>query len=128
MSKRRILLIDDDHDVLTGTRVRLRAAGYDTVEALDGRQGVESAVQNKPDAILLDVRMPKVDGLETMAMLQEHDETKDIPIVMLSGSVHDQKRALDAGARYFLTKPYIGKKIIAAIGKAITKRSDLETQ
>ncbi|MBM81357.1 MAG: hypothetical protein CMJ78_12310 [Planctomycetaceae bacterium] len=75
------------------------------MEAQDGRKGVETAVENPPDAILLDVRMPQVDGLETIAMLREHDETKDIPVVMLSSSAHDQKRALDAGAKYFLTKP-----------------------
>lgn len=115
----RILLVDDDADVLRGAMLWLKAAGYETYTANDGNQAIAVAVQDKPDAIVMDVRMPNRDGLSAMSQLQQRDDTKDIPIIMLSASLIDQQRALDAGARFFLSKPYEGKKLIAAVNAAV---------
>src|SRR5262249_20023816 len=106
LDKKRVLIVDDDHDIIQGADLRLRAAGYDTLTASDGEQGVAAAVNNTPDAILMDVRMPRLDGLGALAQLKQRAETRDIPVVVLSASLRDQRAALDAGARYFLTKPY----------------------
>jgi CheY-like chemotaxis protein len=117
----RILLVDDDRDVLLGATLRLGAAGYETMVAHDGEEGVAAAMKNRPDAIVLDVRMPKMDGLSALAKLRERAETKHIPIVMLSASLVDQQAALDAGARFFLSKPYQGKTLLAAIQSAMAE-------
>ena len=117
--KKRVLIVDDDHDIIQGTDLRLRAAGYETLTASDGEQGVASALTNGPQAILLDVRMPRLDGLGALAQLKQHEETRDIPVVVLSASLRDQRAALDAGARYFLTKPYRSNDLLLAVQSAL---------
>lgn len=118
-SSRRILLIDDDHEVVFGASLRLRAAGYQTMAAYDGEQGVLAAIDNHPDAIVLDVRMPRLDGLAALAWLRNCEDTKDIPVVMVSASLVDQRAALESGARYFLSKPYQPKSLLAAVASAV---------
>ncbi len=117
-----VLVVDDDRDVLLGTRLRLEFAGYETLTAFDGQEGFESALRHHPDAILLDVRMPRLDGLQALTKLQDREETRHIPVVMLSASLVDQQAALDAGAKYFLTKPYQGKTLLAAIKSATSEQ------
>lgn len=112
-------MIDDDQALLDGTRLRLKASGYDTLEASDGIQGIATAIKAQPDAIVMDIRMPRMDGLKALMELQESIDTKNIPVVMLSASLRDQQRALDAGARFFITKPYEGKNLVRAIESAI---------
>ena len=114
-----VLIIDDDPDVRLGTRVRLNAAGYKTLEAEDGLLGIAMAIEHGPDAILLDVRMPRMDGLTALKLMQNNDITRNTPVVMLSASHVDQTEALDSGAKYFLSKPYQGFQMLAAIDAAI---------
>jgi len=124
-SSRRILVIDDDREFVHGASIRLRAAGYQTISAYNGDQGVVAANENQPDAIVLDVRMPVKDGLTALAELREQNDTKGIPIVMLSASLSDQQRALDGGARFFLRKPYQPNTLVAAVETAI-RESDAD--
>ncbi len=119
----RVLLVDDDRDVRNATSLRLPAAGYETLTARDGKEAVSSAIQNRPDAIVLDVRMPGMDGLAALGEIRRRDDIRQTPIVMLSASLRDQQAALDAGARFFLTKPYQGKTLVAAVGSAISERT-----
>jgi DNA-binding response OmpR family regulator len=114
-----ILLIDDDQDVLRGASLRLGAAGYRPTTACDGRQGIDRAVKDHPDAIVLDVRMPHMDGLQVLSTLRHRAETRAIPVIMLSASLVDQDAALEAGARFFLTKPYQSKALLAALRAAL---------
>lgn len=115
-----ILIVDDDRDVRKGTQLRLQAAGYKTLEAENGIEGIEMAIENKPDAMLLDVRMPKMDGLTALKLMQSNGMTKGMPVVMLSASHVDQSEALDSGARYFLTKPYQGSELLATIDSVLS--------
>ena len=117
--KKTVLLVDDDQALLDGTRLRLRSCGYKTLDANDGIQGVAAAIKLQPDVIVMDVRMPRMDGLSALRELQENEQTKEIPVVVLSASLSDQQRALDAGARFFITKPYEGKDLVRAIESAI---------
>lgn len=120
-AKAQVLIVDDDADVRDGVSRWLHAAGYQTLMADDGEKGVESAVHHSPQAILLDVLMPRKDGMETLAALRSDQSTARIPVVMLSASLRDEQKALDAGARFFIQKPYDGKKLVAAVGAAIEK-------
>jgi DNA-binding response OmpR family regulator len=118
-----VLVIDDERQIAQVTCIRLKNAGYQTLMASDGIQGVEMAVAYLPDAILLDVRMPRMDGLHALAELRSRPETHDIPVVMLSASLIDKPAALDAGARFFLTKPFDATNLIAAICTAVEEAS-----
>ena len=121
--KRRVLLVDDDREIVRGVSIRLRAAGYEILTAHDGQAGVTTAMEHRPDAIVLDVRMPVMDGLTALAILKVHEETKAIPVVILSASVVDQgkAKALELGARYFLEKPYDAKTLVEAVEAAIAE-------
>ena len=120
MKRNKILIIDDDHHIANGARVRLSAAGYDTIVAHDGPEGIEAAMQAQPDAVVLDVRMPTMDGLAAMDRLRQDPATNRIPVVMLSASIVDEKAALNAGARFFIRKPFSGDTLIEAINYVTT--------
>jgi two-component system phosphate regulon response regulator PhoB len=114
-----VLLVDDDRDVAAGASLRLRAAGYRTLTAHDGHEGIRVAKAKRPAAIVLDVRMPHLNGLAALRELRTDRRTRGIPVVMLSASLVDQQAALDAGARYFLTKPYQPASLVTAVERAI---------
>ena len=117
-----VLLVDDDPDIIQAASLRLQLAGYGIVTANDGERGVAMAAQSQPDVILLDVRMPRMDGFAALAELKERSDTKDIPVVMLSASVSDQQAALDAGARFFLRKPYRGEQLLRTVETVIMEQ------
>ncbi|GAA4425515.1 hypothetical protein GCM10023155_12700 [Bremerella cremea] len=117
---RKILIVDDEHDIREGVSYRLRAAGYATLSAENGVEGIASARLHRPDAILLDVQMPEKDGIETLREMRRDAEISYIPIVMLSASLRDELRALDAGARFFVQKPYDGSQLLSALEAALT--------
>lgn len=115
MHQQTVLIVDDDRQIAEGTAVRLRAAGYDILMAHNGAEGIAAAHLKSPDAIVLDVRMPVMDGMEALEKLKDSPSTSQIPVVMLSASVVDQDRALDAGARFFVRKPYVGRDLLNAV-------------
>ena len=119
--KKTVLLVDDDHDLVCGASARLQRAGYRTLEADNGESGVAIAAEQRPDAILLDVRMPVMDGLTALSELRNREDTKQIPVVMLSACVNTQQTALETGARFFLAKPYEGKDLVAAVDAVVSE-------
>lgn len=121
VGRKRVLVIDDEREIAQGACLRLKCAGYDTLTAADGQAGVDAAVTEQPDAILLDVRMPRMDGLTALGQLRLRADTRHIPVVMLSASLVDKPAALDSGARFFLTKPYDASTLIAAVSTAVAE-------
>lgn len=115
----RVLIVDDEADIREGVRRWLDASGYETYSAADGEAGIEAAQEQSPDAILLDVLMPKKDGMQTLAEIRTCPRMHQIPVVMLSASLRDEQRALDAGAKFFVHKPYDGKRLVATVKAAI---------
>ncbi|TWT74517.1 Response regulator MprA [Posidoniimonas polymericola] len=118
-SPSRVLIVEDEEDIRESVAMWLGVAGYDTTQASDGVDGLESAVTSPPDAILLDMMMPRMNGLKAMEGLKATAATAEIPVVMLSASLRDEQRALDAGARFFIHKPYDHKKLLAALKSAL---------
>ncbi len=124
--RKKVLLIDDDCGIVHGTTLRLRAAGYQIAQAFNGSKGLAAALDGHPDLILLDVRMPGMDGLEFLRTLKSQDQIKNIPVVVLSASLIDQQEALNEGARYFLSKPYQKQTLLAAVASAIGENNTNE--
>ena len=114
-----VLVVDDDREMLCGLGIRLSASGFEVLTAANGKTGIEAALRHHPDAILMDNYMPVMDGLEALGQLGTHEETSDIPVVMLSASLRDQQKALEQGARFFLQKPCDAETIVAALKEAI---------
>ncbi len=106
---RTILLIEDEPDIQTVVKFALEVTGgHHVIVANDGLQGLEAARTEKPDAILLDVMMPRMDGHELLRMLKASDKTSGIPVIFLSAKA--QQKDIDAGlalgADGYLTKPF----------------------
>jgi CheY-like chemotaxis protein len=116
-----VLVVDDDREIMRAATLRLEAAGYRIMTARDGESGVALAAKCQPDVILLDVRMPRMDGLTALAELKQRGDTQDIPVVMLSASIVDQRAALHSGARFFLKKPYSGETLLQAVAAALDR-------
>jgi hypothetical protein len=125
-AKQRILVVDDDTRIARALSRRLKRLGYDTLTASDGKEGLESAIENHPDLIVLDIRMPIMDGLTVLEKLREREDTAAVPVVVVSASSADQKRALELGARCFLEKPYNPTVFTATIVAALNEVSEVE--
>ncbi len=115
----KVLVVDDDAEIGHAACLRLGAAGFGTTVALNGLEGLDRAIAELPQAIVLDVRMPGIDGLEVLARLKRQPVTRPIPVIVLSASMRDEQAALDCGARYFLRKPYNGEELLVAVEAAI---------
>ena len=104
----KVLVVDDEPDVLLLCRVNLEFEGYEVVEATDGEQAMEQARSESPDVVLLDVMMPPLDGWQVLSAMKSDDALKDIPVVMLTAKVQDQDqiRGWSQGAADYITKPF----------------------
>jgi len=120
-AKRKILVIEDDHDQRLGMRLRLAASGYDVAEAVDGVDALGAARRENPDLILLDLGLPGEDGYTVIANLRAIDITRSTPIVVISGRDPrtDGARARDAGADAFLQKPWDDDDLLRTIREAL---------
>ncbi|OGU39474.1 MAG: hypothetical protein A2X61_07715 [Ignavibacteria bacterium GWB2_35_12] len=117
MKKPFILVVDDNRITTKLLRRYLEASGFDAVEAYDGIDCLEKVEQKMPDAIVLDVMMPRLDGYETVKKLKEKAETKNIPVVIVTAlnDVANQIKSIEAGADDFLSKPIEEKLLIAKV-------------
>jgi len=109
MTAKRILIVDDEDDIREVAQVSLElVGGYEVLTASSGRAGLSQARDAQPDAILLDVMMPEMDGPTTFRMLQNDPSTKDIPVIFLTAKVQaaDRRRFLDLGVRSMIAKPF----------------------
>jgi DNA-binding response OmpR family regulator len=106
----RVLIVEDDPQILDGVVRRLEAAGFATSVARDGFEAARLTLENPPQAIVLDIRLPRCDGLRFLDWIHESNFGNSIPVVVLSASLRDRRRALQAGARFFLCKPYDGHR------------------
>jgi two-component system, OmpR family, KDP operon response regulator KdpE len=116
----RILIADDDPQILRALKVTLRARGYEIITAGDGVQALEAAASHHPDLVVLDLGMPKLDGVEVIEGLRGWTQ---VPILVVSGRTDaaDKVDALDAGADDYVTKPFAIDELLARI-RALTRR------
>jgi len=113
----KILIADDDIEMREALASLLKASGYKVVEAEDGAQAVEMSVKELPSLILLDIHMPKMDGLAACKAIKSNQVTKPIPVVMLTieGSISEIQQAIAYGAHTYITKPSSKEEILKVI-------------
>jgi DNA-binding response OmpR family regulator len=117
MTRKRILLVDDSETSLLMARMILSKANYDILVAKDGQQGVETAAKERPDLVLLDVVMPRMNGFEACAALKSRAETQAIPVVMVTtrGEGASVETGFASGAADYVTKPVNGLELLTKV-------------
>lgn len=113
----KILIADDDNEVRESLAYLLEASGYKVIEAENGVEAVAKAAKELPSLILMDIHMPKMDGLKACKAIKSNRVTKPIPVVMLTveGSISEIQRAIRYGARTYITKPSSNEEILKVI-------------
>lgn len=126
LSKKRILVVDDEKDILEFLSYNLKREGAKVYTANNGREAVDIARKKKPDLILLDVMMPEMDGMETCIQLRENVETKDIVIAFLTARSEDysQIAGFESGADDYIAKPIKPRVLLSRI-KALLRRKEM---
>lgn len=121
--KQTILVVDDEQDLLDLIEYNLNNEGFNVLKAEDGLEGIEMAREHNPDLILLDIMMPKMDGLEVVERIRDDSQLKHIPIIFLTarGDEKTEVEGLDKGGDDYITKPISTTKLISRI-KAVLRR------
>jgi CheY-like chemotaxis protein len=114
-----ILLVEDEQDVALVTRTRLELSGFQVSVASDGVEALKFVEKYSPDLILLDLKMPKLDGYQVFKRLKSYKETQEIPVILFSGSSASmmalEKKCLELGADDFIRKPFETKTLLKKI-------------
>jgi len=126
--KKKILIVDDEKSIVELLAFNLQKEGYDTIEAYDGATAVEMAISEKPDLILLDVMLPKLDGISVCKKIRYALNISNIPILMISAkdTESDKIVGLEMGADDYITKPFQIREVMARI-KANLRKAELNT-
>ncbi|MBI2645754.1 MAG: response regulator [Deltaproteobacteria bacterium] len=114
---KKILLVDDEKDLVDTIQILLEAKGYSVVSAHDGLAGLEKAKKEKPDLILLDVMMPNLNGYQLCREIKKDPNLKNTPIVMLTAKAQESDRfwGIESGADDYVTKPFDSLNLLETI-------------
>ncbi len=117
MSKKRILIVEDEAALVDMLKLRLEASGYATLTAYDGIEALAKAKKEKPDLIILDLMLPKIDGYKVCRMLKFDEKYKNIPIIIFTARAQesDKKIGKDVGADAYITKPFEPQTLLTKI-------------
>jgi CheY-like chemotaxis protein len=125
MSMPRVLVVDDTASIRFLIRTNLELAGYEVEEAVDGVDCLEilKGLETMPDLITVDVMMPRLDGVATVAAIRADDRTRDIAVVMVStqGQTADIQRATEAGVDAYVTKPFDPDHLVVTVGDVLDR-------
>ena len=123
-ARKLVLVADDDPDILDLVTFRLDRAGYEVVQARDGQEALDAALERTPDLCVLDVMMPRLDGYEVTRRLREETATKAVPIILLTARAQeaDVQRGFESGATDYVKKPFSPQELRARV-EALLARS-----
>jgi CheY-like chemotaxis protein len=123
VTAKRILIVDDEYDIRAVAELALKTvAGWQVLTAASGSEGLDKAALEQPDAILLDVMMPEMDGIATLQALQANPATESIPIILMTAKAQaaDQRRFAELGVAGIITKPFkamqLSAQVVAVLG------------
>lgn len=125
MNKTRILIIEDNDDIRESTAEILELAGYAVFQALNGKAGVDLALQELPELILCDIMMPELDGYGVLYLLHKNPQTSAIPFIFLTAKAEriDMRKGMEMGADDYLTKPFDDVELLNAIESRLNKKN-----
>ncbi len=128
MSNEKILLVDDEQDIIEFLGYNLTKEGYNVTTTTNGKEAIEIAKKIKPDLIILDVMMPEMDGIETCQEIRQIEELKNTLIIFLSarGEDYSQVAGFDAGADDYITKPIKPRLLVSRVKAILRRKSGIE--
>ena len=120
---KKILAVDDEPTILKMLETRLKAEGYEVFTAHSGEEGLQQCKSLKPDAVILDIMMPDMDGNEVAAHMQEDPNLKNIPIIFLTAVVKPQEipKSRKIGGHYFLSKAFKREELVGILKKMLSE-------
>jgi two-component system alkaline phosphatase synthesis response regulator PhoP len=121
MDKKRILVVDDEAELVKAVQIRLEQTGYEALVAYDGHEGLEKAREEKPDLIILDLMLPKMDGYKVCSLLKADTRYHKIPIIIFTARAQesDKKMGEEVGADAYITKPFDHRILLDKITELI---------
>lgn len=124
MADERILVVDDEPDILSILVYQLSREGFRVSTAVTGRSAVDTAIEETPDLVVLDLMLPELDGYEVLEQLRRHEETSDVPVILLTARTEEEERlrGFDTGADDYVTKPFSPRELVARV-KALLRRT-----
>ena len=117
MDKKKILVVEDEADLVKAIELRLTKEGFDVITALDGGDALKKARTENPDLLILDLMLPKIDGYKVCRLLKFDQKHKDVPVIMLTARVEERDRNLgmEMGADEYITKPFEWDNLLGKI-------------
>jgi len=119
--KKKILIVDDNPDLISILRVQLENKGYDTVHATNGMQAVDIATAQMPDLIVMDIMMPRMNGLQAACLIRDNPKTRSIPMLASTAKIShaDTKECLESGFNDHIAKPFTATQLASCIEKLL---------
>jgi len=120
---KKILIVDDEEDLIDMVSLRLESYGYQVIRASDGQEGLDKARNENPDLIILDLMLPKIDGYKVCRMLKFDEKYKKIPVILFTARTQaaDMKLGEEVGADAYLTKPFEPNMLLTKISQLLNK-------
>jgi len=122
---KKILVVDDEKELVEMIKMRLEASGYEVIPAYDGQEALEKARKEKPDLIVLDLMLPKIDGYKVCRMLKFDEKYKHIPIIMFTARAQEEDKKLgeEVGADAYITKPFESQALLKKIKELLGEKN-----
>ena len=126
---KKILVVDDEPHIVRLVEVNLQRAGYDVVKAMDGVEALEQVKAQKPDMVVLDVMMPRMDGFTVLKHLKADPETREIPVIMLTAKAQDADifKGWQSGVDSYLTKPFNPMELLTFVKRIFESQDYADT-
>lgn len=130
MNHGKILVVDDEDHIVELIKFNLETNGYEVISAFNGEDAIEKAIDEKPDLIILDLMLPKIDGVEVCKRIKSNIETSNISIIMLTAKSEESDKivGLETGADDYITKPFSVKELIARVNAVLRRSPSYKTQ
>jgi len=123
VSKKRILVVEDEESLLKLESILLTSKGYEVRGVQNGQLALDAIAEEKPDLVLLDIMLPEIDGFEVCRRIKSQEETRHIPVIMLTAKKtrEDMARGEKVGADWYITKPFKSAMVIETIQRFLSR-------
>jgi two-component system alkaline phosphatase synthesis response regulator PhoP len=127
LRKKKILVVDDEKELTSLISLHMKMAGYEVLTASNGEKALDISREENPDLVILDLMLPKIDGLQVCEQLRQDAATQDIPVIMLTArtQTEDKLKGFEAGADDYVTKPFSPRELVARV-KRVLARAETE--